>query len=109
MKGEAGVFYVRLPGEKSGFIFSLTLKYFPYVTGDGKTTLGKLIENDWRAGLIKDVYLKRHEKRLDDVIPKIQNFRLAFTGSHSRGTIFRNGNSFIYYRTNESGLRSNFV
>ena len=94
-EGEAGVFYVRLPGEKTGFIFSLTLKYFPYVTGDGKTTLGKLIGNDRRAGLIKDVYLKRHEKRLDDVIPKDQHFRLAFTGSHSRGTIFRNGNPYI--------------
>jgi hypothetical protein len=42
--------------------------------GDGKTTLGKLVENDRRAGLIKDVYLKRHEKLLDDVIPKDQNF-----------------------------------
>jgi hypothetical protein len=94
-EGEAGIFYVRLPGEKYGFIFSLTLKYFPYVTGDGKTTLRKLIEHDRRAGLIKDVYLKRHEKLLDDVIPKDQNFRLAFTGSHSRGTIFRNGNQYV--------------
>jgi len=94
-EGEAGVLYVRLPGEKSGFIFSLTLKYFPFVTGDGKTTLRNLIENDRRAGLIKHVYLKRHEKQFNDVIPKNQNFRLAFTGSHSRGTIFRNGNQYI--------------
>ena len=94
-EGEAGVFYVRLPGEQSGFIFSLTLKYNPYVIGDGKTTLRNLIEKDRRAGLIKHVYLKRHEKQLDDVIPEGQNFRLAFTGSHSRGTIFRNGNRYI--------------
>lgn len=94
-EGEAGVFYVRFPGEKKGFIFSLTLKYFPFVTGDGKTPLGKLIENDRRAGLIKHVYLERHRAHLDDVIPENQNFRLAFTGSHSRGTIFRNGNQFI--------------
>ena len=94
-EGEAGVLYVRLPGEKRGFIFSLTLKYFPFVTGDGKTPLKKLIERDRRAGLIKHVYHKRHEKQFDEIIPKDQNFRLAFTGSHSRGTIFRNGNQFI--------------
>ncbi len=94
-EGEAGVFYIRLPGEKKGFIFSLTLKYFPFVIGDGKTTLRKLIENDRRAGLIKHIYLKRHEVHLDDIVPKDQNFRLAFTGSHSRGTIFRNGNAYI--------------
>lgn len=94
-EGEAGVFYVRFPGEAKGFIFSLTLKYFPFVTGDGKTSLRKLIENDRRAGLIKHVYLERHQTHLDDVIPQNQNFRLAFTGSHSRGTIFRNGNPFI--------------
>lgn len=94
-EGEAGVFYVRLPGEKNGYIFSLTLKYFPFVQGDGKMTLKQLIENDRRAGLIKHVYFKRHEKQLDNVIPKDQNFRLAFTGSHSRGTIFRNGNQYI--------------
>ena len=94
-EGEAGVLYVRLPGETRGFIFSLTLKYFPFVTGDGKTPLKKLIERDRRAGLIKHVYHKRHEKQFDEIIPKDQNFRLAFTGSHSRGTIFRNGNQYI--------------
>ncbi len=94
-EGEAGVFYIRFPGEEKGFIFSLTLKYFPFVTGDGKATLRQLIENDRRAGLIKHVYLERHKEHLDDIIPVNQNFRLAFTGSHSRGTIFRNGNQFI--------------
>ena len=94
-EGEAGVFYIRLPGEKKGIIFSLTLKYFPFVTGDGKTLLRHLIENDRRAGLIKHVYLKRHTKHLDQIIPKNQNYRLAFTGSHSRGTIFRNGSAYI--------------
>ncbi|MEQ8701741.1 MAG: VTT domain-containing protein, partial [Bauldia litoralis] len=35
--GEAGVFYVRRPGRESGEIFSLTLRYFPFVIGDGET------------------------------------------------------------------------
>lgn len=94
-EGEAGVFYVRQPDEEQGQIISLTLKYFPYVTGDGKTTLKELIEKDPRAGLLKHIYLPRHEHRWDMVLPEGQNFRIAFTGSHSRGTIFKNGNEFI--------------
>lgn len=94
-EGEAGVFYVRYPDQKSGFIFSLTLKYNPFVVGDGNSTLRDLIEKDRRAGLIKHVYLQRHQNRLNDIVPHGQNFRLAFTGSHSRGTIFRNGNRYI--------------
>jgi hypothetical protein len=94
-EAEAGVFYVRQPDEEKGKIISLTLKYFPYVTGDGKSTLKELIENDARAGLLKHIYLPRHQHRWDLVLPEGQAFRIAFTGSHSRGTIFKNGNEFI--------------
>lgn len=93
-EGEAGIFYVRLPNAEQGFIFSITLKYFPYVVGDGNSSLLQLIEKDKRAGTIKHVYLQRHAHRLHEIIPEGQNFRLAFTGSHSRGTIFRNGNAY---------------
>ena len=101
-EGEAGVFYIRFPDQEKGFIFSLTLKYNPFVTGNGESTLRELIEKDRRAGRIKHVYLKRHEHRLDDVVPRGQNFRLAFTGSHSRGTIFRNGNQFVTQQMREA-------
>ena len=37
--GEAGIFYVRIPGEPAGRLYSITLRYFPYVIGDGKMTL----------------------------------------------------------------------
>ena len=83
------------PDEEKGKIISITLKYFPYVTGDGKSTLKELIENDPRAGLLSHIYLPRHEHRWDMVLPEGQAFRIAFTGSHSRGTIFKNGNQYI--------------
>jgi hypothetical protein len=92
---EAGIFYIRLPGVSKGFIFSITLKYFPRVIGDGRSTLRELIEEDPRAGRIKHVYLPRHANQLDRVLPPGKTFRLNFAGSHSRGTIFRNGNAFI--------------
>jgi hypothetical protein len=94
-EAEAGVFYVRLPGEDKGRIFSLTLKYFPHVIGDGISTLRNLIMADPRARLLKHVYLPRHQDRLEMVLPKGEPFRLAFAGSHSRGTIFRDGATYI--------------
>jgi len=94
-EAEAGVFYVRLPGEDKGRIFSLTLKYFPHVIGDGVSTLKELIQADVRAGLLQHIYLPRHKDNLHLVLPQGEPFRLAFAGSHSRGTIFRDGAAFI--------------
>ena len=92
---EAGVFYVRHPGAEKGRIFSLTLKYFPYIIGDGTSNIKELILNDERAGQVPHLYLGRHKKKLKQVLPKGQPFRLAFAGSHSLGAIFRNGNKHI--------------
>ncbi|MDN3612223.1 D-alanine--D-alanine ligase [Vibrio ostreicida] len=92
---EAGVFYVRQPGESQGKIISITLKYSPKVVGDGHATLKQLIERCPRAGQLQHLYLPRHYEHLDRVIGKGDEFQLAFAGSHSRGCIFRDGNQFI--------------
>lgn len=92
---EAGVFYVRQPGETKGRVISITLKYSPYVVGDGQSTLQQLIEKCPRAGKLQHLYLPRHSEHLDRVIPANNQFQLAFAGSHSRGAIFRDGNQFI--------------
>ena len=55
----------------------------------------KLIAADLRAGPLQHLYLPRHTDRLQDVLPAGQPFRLAFTGSHSRGCIFRDGRQYI--------------
>lgn len=92
---EAGLFYIRYPNQKKGQIFSITLKYSPFVVGDGKQTLIKLIEADPRAKQLAHLYLPRHQTRLNDVIAEGEVFQLAFAGSHSRGCIFKNGNAYI--------------
>jgi hypothetical protein len=94
-EGEAGVFYCRRPGQARGRIISITLKYFPYVTGDGQRTLRELIMADPRAGKLSHLYLKRHTARLDEVPAAGQPVRLAFAGSHSRGAIFRDGTHLV--------------
>lgn len=93
--GEAGVFYVREPGARYGRIISLTLKYFPHVVGDGKRSLRELILADPRAGRIADIYFKRFPEDLGKVMPLGQSRRLVFSGSHSKGAIFKNGNAWI--------------
>lgn len=94
-EAEAGIFYIREPGCNKGRIFSITLKYAPYVVGDGKRTLRQLIEQDPRARKISHLYINRHRDKLDCIIANQQAFRLAFAGSHCKGSIFRNGNEFI--------------
>ena len=94
-EGEAGIFYCRQPGESKGRIISITLKYFPYVYGDGRSTLRQLILSDPRAGKLSHLYLKRHTVRLDEVPELDTPIRLAFAGSHSRGAIFRDGTHLV--------------
>lgn len=94
-QAEAGVFYVRYPGEEQGRIISITLKYAPSVVGDGVSTLQQLIERCPRAGQLTHLYFPRHTDKLNWVPEAGQEFQLAFAGSHSRGSIFRNGNQYI--------------
>ncbi len=95
LEAEAGIFYIREPGTKKGYIFSITLKYAPYVVGDGRHTLKQLIEQDPRASKIAHLYFDRHRDKLDKIIADKQAYRLAFAGSHCKGSIFRNGQELI--------------
>lgn len=92
---EAGVFYVRHPDTEQGEITSLTLKYTPYVVGDGSSTLRQLIDRDPRAGELAHLYQQRHAGNLDQVIADGEPYRLVFSASHCRGAVFRDGNEYI--------------
>ncbi len=86
--GEAGIFYVRLPGAAHGRITSITLKHAPCVTGDGRSTLRALILADPRAGLVPQLYLPRLADRLDTVPAAGERVRLVFVGNHCKGSVF---------------------
>lgn len=89
--GEAGLFYVRRPGEERGTITSLTLKSAPVVVGDGRSTLEELVRDDPRAGRIPEIYLPRLGKRAAEIPPTGAAVRLVFVGNHCKGSTFRNG------------------
>lgn len=88
---EAGIFYIRLPANKEGFIFSITDKYFPSVVGDGRTQLGNLILKDKRARIIAATYFNRHKDHLDEVPEVNERVLLSECGNHCQGAIFLNG------------------
>jgi hypothetical protein len=99
---EAGVFYVRHPDQRRGEVTSLTLKYTPYVVGDGSSSLGELIEADPRAGELLHLYRTRHADNWDQRIPCGEPFRLIFAASHSRGAVFRDANELISTQLTQS-------
>ncbi len=94
--GEAGVFYARMPGEEHGSVFSLTFRYFPFVVGDGRSTLRQLVLGDPRAGWKARYHLglrPEHEGldsgELERVPGKNELVRLAFIGSIRVGGLYR--------------------
>ncbi len=92
---EAGVFYVRDPKTEKGQITSLTLKYTPYVVGDGVRTLAELVASDPRAGGLIRLYEERNARHWGKVIPEGRPHRLVFSASHCRGAVFRDGGHLI--------------
>lgn len=100
--GEAGVFYVRMPGEAHGRILSVTLRYFPYVYGDGVSTLEELIRNNPRSKLRAGFYLgskSEHqgfdEEHLKMVPAQGELVRLSFIGSIRVGGLYRDASNLI--------------
>jgi len=94
-EAEAGVFYVRFPGEGHGSISSLTLKYMPFVVGDGQSTLQQLVSKDPRASQVQHLYAERHRANWQRVLPAGEPYRLVFSASHCRGAVFRDGGQYI--------------
>ena len=92
---EAGIFYVRIPGEPLGHIFSVTDKRFPVVVGDGHATLEQLIWAHPRFRMQARTFLARHEKDLDRVLGNGESFRLAVAGNHCQGTLFLDGSHLV--------------
>ena len=92
LPGEAGIFYIRMPGEAHGQVTSLTLKTPPMVVGNGRSSLRALIMADPRhAQAGGTLYLGRLAGRLEEVPPQGEPVQLVFAGNHCKGSIFANG------------------
>jgi membrane protein DedA with SNARE-associated domain len=88
---EIGIFYYRFPQEERGRIFAITEKVFPFVSGDGVSTVEQLIRADSRAAIMAGTYLQRHHAIRDKVLDSGQRLKLVEAGNHCQGCIFRDG------------------
>ena len=90
---EYGVFWARHPGRRGGHVFSITHKVRPTVSGDGTSTLERLILDDARAVAIAHIYRREHPEAAVQVPAASEVVeRLTEIGAHSRGTIFLDAN-----------------
>ena len=85
---EYGVFYERAPEEEKGKITGITLKGKTEVTGDGKSSLEKLILGDERAVCLAPLFLEMHAESLERVLEEGEVFALNKLGTHSQGSLF---------------------
>jgi membrane protein DedA with SNARE-associated domain len=88
---EAGVFYYRMPWWTRGRVFSITDKQFPWLVGDGRSTLEELIWQHPRYRLQAHLFLERHAAAGRRVLAEGERFQLAIAGNHAQGTLFRSG------------------
>lgn len=88
---EIGVFYYRFPSESRGHVFAITEKLFPFIEGDGHSTVAELIWRDPRARFMADKYLARFSGRESEVLAAGEALKLVEAGNHAQGCIFRDG------------------
>ncbi|MDF1516370.1 MAG: D-alanine--D-alanine ligase [Lutibacter sp.] len=94
-KNECGIFYHRIPGEKTGKITSVTLKKYLTAIGDGYSTLLELILNNERAKHYSEYISEINKDRLQMIPILNEKVVLNIIGNHSKGTQFINGNHLI--------------
>ncbi len=90
-EGEAGIFYIRHPGERSGRITSVTLKFPPTVVGNGRQSIQALIKADPRLNAVGHVLLPKLGAKSRRIPAAGEVVRLVFVGNHCRGSTFRDG------------------
>ena len=103
---ECGVFWMRRPkcvddagthaeNDRAGFIYSITRKGFPAITGDGRRTLEQLVRRHRRYRCQARVFKARFAGDWSRVLDEGEVVRLAQSGNHAQGTLFRDGADLV--------------
>ncbi|RPG32587.1 MAG: D-alanine--D-alanine ligase [Muricauda sp. TMED12] len=85
---EVGIFYVRKPEEAHGKITGVVSKEFLTITGDGQSSMIKLIKRNPRSHLQLKVLEQKFGDQLRNVLDEGEKFILVPYGSHTRGAKF---------------------
>ena len=92
---EFGVFYCRKPSEARGRIISVTEKRLPFVVGDGRRSLERLILDDRRSLGMARFHLRRQRMRLNEIPATGEVVSLGDLGTHCRGALFLDGRAAL--------------
>lgn len=94
---EAGIFYIKIPGESTGRITGIVSKKFLSVTGNGKDSLLQLIKMYPRSYFQLKSLEKKYSEKMSHVLKEGEEFILVPYGSHTRGAEFTD----ISFKINE--------
>ena len=98
---ECGILWARCPAQRdavdgrAGFIFSITRKEFPVLVGDGVRPLEDLVCTHPRFRYQAGVFIERFAGDRRRVLASGETLRLAQSGNHCQGTLFRDGADLI--------------
>jgi len=92
---EAGIFYYRRPGAARGRILAITDKHFPFVVGDGRSSLEELIWAHPRCRMQARTFFARLGDRRAEIPAAGERVTLAIAGNHAQGTLFKDGRHLI--------------
>ena len=95
LQHEAGVFYVRLPGERSGRIFSMNLSAPAQVVGDGASSLRQLILAAPLVARCRALQLEAQRERLHWIPPARETIVLAFARSLRLGATLTDARQLV--------------
>lgn len=90
LPGEAGLFYLRWPGQLRGRLLSLTVRHPPHVVGDGVSTLRTLLSREDRLRSRSALY-----EGLDRVPQAGEIAALSTVWSYRMGGLYRNASNAI--------------
>lgn len=85
---EVGIFYYRLPYQKTGHISGIVYKEFLSVVGNGKDTITALLQANPRFALQIPTLQKKYGDELLQILPTGKEFLLVPYGNHARGAKF---------------------
>ncbi len=93
--GEAGIFYMRHPGERRGRIYSMTFVYSPHVLGDGTRRLAELVGDNPVLNKSRDIFELSHASEWHCVPDRGEVVVLADTRSARIGAVYRDARHHV--------------
>lgn len=85
---EAGIFWVRMPGEQKGRITGIVNKEPVTVTGDGGTSVAELVHANKRYVLQREQIAVLNADKMDSIPAVGERVMLVPYGNHCRGSLF---------------------